>query len=139
MNSEIKQWWCDALESGEYKQGEGQLYCSTNNTFCCLGVLTDIYIKKTGLGMWDGNYFIPLPEEASTLYRTWECRREFYLPLEVAKWAEIQSEFRNPELQIAVIDSEGNNYNLAIENDAHRLSFIEISNLIKQAAIIKIP
>ena len=35
--------WCQALRSGEYKQGEGML-CQ-NNKYCCLGVACDIAEK----------------------------------------------------------------------------------------------
>ncbi len=50
MNNEVKQKWLTALRSGEYKQCKGAL-CRTdfegNLGYCCLGVLTDIYIKET--------------------------------------------------------------------------------------------
>lgn len=51
MNPEIKKEWIDALNSGEYKQG--MVYLKRNNQFCCLGVLCDIYSKKTGKGNWE--------------------------------------------------------------------------------------
>ena len=46
MNQDIKQRWVDALRSGEYEQGRGCLHNSNGNSFCCLGVLTDLYIKE---------------------------------------------------------------------------------------------
>lgn len=48
MNQDIKQRWVDALRSGEYEQGQGCLHDSKYNSFCCLGVLTDLYIKEHG-------------------------------------------------------------------------------------------
>lgn len=39
--------WCNALESGHYKQGSGAL--QAGGCFCCLGVLCDI----SELGDWD--------------------------------------------------------------------------------------
>lgn len=42
MNSEIKAKWVEALRSGRYKQGKGQLKNGTNNSFCCLGVFCEI-------------------------------------------------------------------------------------------------
>ncbi len=45
MNPSIKQAWTKALRSGDYQQGKENL-CS-NGQFCCLGVLTDLYIKET--------------------------------------------------------------------------------------------
>lgn len=50
MNPEVKQKWVDALRSGEYEQGKDWL--KTKRGFCCLGVLTDIYLKETGVGEW---------------------------------------------------------------------------------------
>lgn len=32
--------WVEALRSGEFKQGEGQLLC--NDRYCCLGVLASV-------------------------------------------------------------------------------------------------
>lgn len=46
MNQQIKQRWIEALKSDEYRQGyEGLRH---NDKFCCLGVLTDLYIKENG-------------------------------------------------------------------------------------------
>jgi hypothetical protein len=45
MNASIKQSWIQALRSGEYQQGRESL-CN-NGKFCCLGVLTNLYIQET--------------------------------------------------------------------------------------------
>ena len=45
MNPEIKAQWIQALRSGEYEQDIAQL--RTTAGFCCLGVLTDLYLKET--------------------------------------------------------------------------------------------
>src|SRR5258708_27314920 len=51
MNAEVKKKWVDALKSGEYQQTTGTL--KDNNSYCCLGVLCDLYIKEhTGVS-WD--------------------------------------------------------------------------------------
>ena len=39
--TEHTQKWLDALRSGEYEQGRGQLR-DENNNFCCLGVMCDL-------------------------------------------------------------------------------------------------
>lgn len=44
MHNDIKKQWVKALRSGEYVQGNGCLKDSQNK-YCCLGVLTDIYNK----------------------------------------------------------------------------------------------
>lgn len=48
---EVRKLWVEALRSGEYKQGKGMLK-SEDNEFCCLGVLTDICVKR---GITDEN------------------------------------------------------------------------------------
>ena len=46
MNTQIKQQWVTALRSGEYTQARWNL--QTEQGFCCLGVLCDLYAKETG-------------------------------------------------------------------------------------------
>jgi len=43
MKSEIKQLWIDALRSGDYEQGVGNLH--QVGEYCCLGVLMDLACK----------------------------------------------------------------------------------------------
>lgn len=45
--------WIEALKSGKYKQGEGQLKYSVNKKpqYCCLGVLCDL-AEKDGGAKW---------------------------------------------------------------------------------------
>lgn len=38
--------WVEALRSGEYKQGKGQLAIRKEDTFCCLGVACEIAAKN---------------------------------------------------------------------------------------------
>jgi hypothetical protein len=45
MRKKVKQLWVDALRSGKYEQGRSVL-CSSNNKYCCLGVLTEVYIEQ---------------------------------------------------------------------------------------------
>lgn len=57
MNPEIKERWCNALLSGEYKPGKGVLRRQTevgDLVYCCWGVLCDLYVKETGQ-QWDFN------------------------------------------------------------------------------------
>lgn len=44
MKKKIKEQWIEALRSGEYQQTAGCLH--SENGFCCLGVLTDLYLKE---------------------------------------------------------------------------------------------
>ena len=54
MNKRIKNKWLKALRSGAYKQAKEGLCFSDGKTdsFCCLGVLTDLYLREKGEG-WD--------------------------------------------------------------------------------------
>lgn len=44
MDKKVKKVWVKALRSGKYKKGTGMLKSSSG--YCCLGVLTDIYLKQ---------------------------------------------------------------------------------------------
>lgn len=76
MKEKIKKLWVAALRSGEYKQGKGALIKykvdSSNGiphmykpneetlkgaTYCCLGVLCDLYRKETGMNLWSDTAF----------------------------------------------------------------------------------
>ena len=42
MKKSIAMKWVEALRSGKYKQGTGELHNKKENTYCCLGVLCAI-------------------------------------------------------------------------------------------------
>ena len=71
MNPDIKKEWCERLESGKDTQIQNRLH--NKDGFCCLGVLTDIYIQKHPGERWlesengyyyDGNSIL-LPSKVS--------------------------------------------------------------------------
>jgi hypothetical protein len=108
MNQEIKQRWIKALRSGEYKQGYGNLYhCGK---FCCLGVLTDLYIKEHGL-QWerDSADLWSFEGNGGTLHES------------VQRWAGIPNELPVIRGKSAVVC-----------NDNYKFSFDEIANLIEK-------
>jgi len=98
MNKQIKKQWVEALRSEEYKQGQECLHNPSDNTFCCLGVLCDLYVKDHPDITWEESL------ECNGLNDTLNggyLIREFdggrlingymgYLPNEVVKWAEIK-------------------------------------------------
>lgn len=56
MNQEVKEKWINALRSGNYSQGKHWLCSVTKEgtkSFCCLGVLTDLYIKENPGEDWE--------------------------------------------------------------------------------------
>lgn len=112
MNPQVKKKWIDALRSGHYKQGFEVLRYEEDKTYCCLGVLSDLYFQSHQLE-WD--YF---PSEELP------CNR-------VCKWAGIDS---NPtvitktiKVGIPVVMKNS----LAEFNDEGH-SFEEIANLIEE-------
>lgn len=59
MDKRIRTQWVKALRSGKYKQGRGQL--KDGNTFCCLGVLCDLFRKSKSNGeeeQWENDVFM---------------------------------------------------------------------------------
>lgn len=79
MKKDIAYKWIDALESDEYKQTQG--YLKTDNGFCCLGVLCDLYLKEHGKEWSEGR----LPH----LYTIDEA--EAGLPQSVMDWSGVQT------------------------------------------------
>ena len=112
MNPQIKQKWVSALRSGEYQQGQ---YClRTDNGFCCLGVLCDLYGKENNVE-WDlvndgGNYEFQYKEES--------------LPISVMEWAGVEND--NPYI---IGDTGGTS--LSLLNDSGS-TFNEIADLIEE-------
>jgi hypothetical protein len=126
MYQEIKEKWCTALESGDYVQGKNQLRNVSEKveSFCCLGVLTDIFIKETGEGEWDTDGF--KLSSRSIVFKN-DC-----LPYVVMVWAGLNADnplVDNPLKSIASVIS------LAALND-HGFPFKEISKVIKTSIFL---
>ena len=51
MKTEIATLWTQALLSGDYSQAQKQL--RKDDSFCCLGVLCDLFKKETKTGEWE--------------------------------------------------------------------------------------
>lgn len=60
MNKRIKRLWIKALRSGKYQQKQSALRVIEDGTvsYCCLGVLCEVYRGATGKGKWEGSGFI---------------------------------------------------------------------------------
>jgi hypothetical protein len=76
VNKQLKAAWIDALRSGEYEQGDGQL--QKGNRFCCLGVLC-LAAEKIGFaeaerfdGQLRGMYITGQPEPIKRGVRAFE-------------------------------------------------------------------
>ena len=93
MSKYWKEAWLDALRSGEYKQCRGALRKVKGKTesFCCLGVLTDLVIKdNSNCGEWrdNKNYF-----NSSIGLHTLD---HLGLPSLVKSYVELSSDFYSP-------------------------------------------
>ena len=111
MNQEIKRRWIEALRSGQYKQGKSCLR-GLDDTFCCLGVLTDLYVQEHGKKWIQSSNF-------NCNFFTFDGEGGV-LPRSVIKWAGIY--YENPVI---------GDFNLATFNDQGK-SFTEIADLINQ-------
>ena len=111
MNPEIKQRWIEALNSDEYKQTKECLRDSTG--FCCLGVLTDLYVKEHNQdwSLSDNGYY-----SYNSLSST--------LPFEVETWAGLDD--FDPHFY-----TDNTKVYLSILNDAG-YTFKEIAQIIEE-------
>lgn len=120
MNKEVKAKWLKALRSGKYKQGDSYLR-RKDGTYCCLGVLCDIYKKETGEGHWDGSRF-----------NVGSYGNSEIPPSKVAEWAGLEDS--NPKVSVPKKGSFG----LTFLNDGDedekikKHSFKEIANIIEK-------
>jgi hypothetical protein len=112
MNPEIKALWVAALRGGKYKQGKNKLR-SSDNEFCCLGVLCNLHAQAH-------------PEIAAMNDIPGEyCGEEDVLPPIVACWAELD---RNPNVHL----TKFGNTNLAELNDTYVFSFRKLATVIEK-------
>lgn len=122
MNPEVKEQWLAALRSGEYSQGIGVLR-RADDTYCCLGVLTDLAVKAGVVPEWQQLEF---------------GRQEYYIPHETARdidnalpphkvreWAGLESQ--NPHVKV-----DGKSRTLAGCNDDGDHDFNQIADLIEE-------
>jgi hypothetical protein len=118
MNPVVKERWLAALRSGEYKQGKD--FLCKDGCHCCLGVLTDIYLKEHGLE-WNtpNEYYVGYHFDGS----------QGILANKVSDWAGLDD--NNP----LVFTGDGENLSLSSLNDGEygdRYSFEEIADLIEK-------
>ena len=122
MKKEIAEKWVQALRSGEYKQGSDVLHNTSNNTYCCLGVLCDIYQKEGNKfnSVSEGSWGVQTDNGFENLPATFFDDRPDVLPEVVMKWADISC-------------SSGSfgDSNLAALNDDDGYTFDEIATVIE--------
>lgn len=123
MNKEIKELWVKALS--HYKQGKS--FLREGDTYCCLGVLCDLFSKESG---------IPWKEDAIGREGVYSFMgSNSYLPEKVREWADLKS--KNP-----IVLSDGTELGITDLNDGHSIphadesvppkSFEEIAKIIEE-------
>lgn len=123
MNARVKELWLAALRGGEYVQGKGTL-CREGKEFCCLGVLTDIYVKETGQ-KWITFHESDADDDCYELIE-WEFDDEAeLLPKVVARWAGL------PDMDVEVPLENGRTKCLASYNDCGA-TFEQIADAIER-------
>ncbi len=153
MNQEIKALWVAALRSGDYKQQTNGVLCDINpdtkeEKWCCLGVLTDLYVK-----LYPEELIITNENNRYKGYRSPNeiMENAWYLHGKVKDWAglkstggnfeqEIQEQNVHNELKAELEMKNKHNYletghltmsSLALVND-NGCSFSEIAQIIEK-------
>jgi hypothetical protein len=88
MNQQVKEKWITALRSGEYTQARE--FLRTDYGYCCLGVLTDLYLKEVN------EQWVPFGNHTT-------------IPILVAIWADISQ--NSEDVLIQMNDTEGRTFN----------------------------
>lgn len=124
MKPEIKEKWLTALRSDEYKQARNQL--KVGDSFCCLGVLCDIYAREVGEKWYDESGDLNDHQfDASVLLAT-----NGSLPYRVMTWAEFPTTSGSLPLCNSRDNDEGL-YSLITANDIDNMDFPKIADLVQ--------
>ena len=102
MNEQVKEKWLSSLRSGDYKQTKNYLH--TDNGFCCLGVLCDLYGKEHNVE-WN------LVEDEDHNYYRFQ-NHPASLPFSVMEWAGVES--HNPSIpgtSLVGLNDNGSTFN----------------------------
>lgn len=131
MKEHIKDIWVEALRSGKYNQGKG--FLKTDNGFCCLGVLCDIYAKTQKKRGFQRSHADPSVFQITGVGgNTYGHRRILTKipPDHIYKWAGM-----SPYIKTLYNVKIGNNLHritsLAELNDSGKYSFDEIASVIE--------
>ncbi len=131
MNPKVKEMWVNALLSGDYEQGTGNL--KSSNGFCCLGVLCDLYAKEHNENWEPAPKFLGIDEENPKPTDYWNFDEESeFLPIKVMQWAGLKSNC--PEIQFCDLedDEELNYTNTVAELNDDGMNFRQIARLIQE-------
>ena len=147
MKAEIKQQWIDALRSGEYQQGTGDLHTmyptgingEVVERFCCLGILSLMCEKAGAVTSNEG-------ERTGHQVAYGNTGETAYLPQEVIDWAGLEyegyreyppSKAEEPKGVLTSGTREGrylDGVSLSVMNDSGH-SFEEIAQVIEDQVV----
>jgi hypothetical protein len=108
MKRSIARKWSKALESGEYKQGFGQL--RRGDKFCALGVLCNLHAQE--------HPEIAAKEKVKSRYMGASAK----IPFDVMEWAGMNSSNDSITLYNTIVDM----------NDTEKMPFGEIAKVIRK-------
>lgn len=101
MKEKVKKWWIEALESDAYFQNKSKLKVidpeDGETKYNALGVLCDIFIKKTGNAQWYEAY----NESDNNIFAIFDKKRNSsicFLTELIQEWAELE--------EVPIIDDE---------------------------------
>lgn len=80
MKPEVKKKWLEALRSGKYKQDRG--YLKTDEGYCCLGVLCDVYRKEKKKKLWQKHEGVGSKPDTYAMFD-----ERMVLPHQIREWA----------------------------------------------------
>ena len=135
MNERIKEVWLTALRGGKLKQGYGKLF--QNKKYCCLGVLTKLYIKECGakVDFKQEDWEVTTTTNAERTDYLWN-EFEGCLTPEVAKWAGLRGKNRtDPEIKgisLSTHNDGAEGHTWTGRNEVPRKTFKEIADLIEK-------
>lgn len=119
MNARVKKIWIEALESGKYEQGQGTL--REEDSFCCLGVLCDLYHDEVDDEDW---CYVEDDQWNPEGYFTFLDNSDV-LPQAVMDWAGMDS--ANPIVNVGIDNAD----TLADVND-NGMAFQDIAQIIRK-------
>lgn len=123
MKPEIKEKWIDALRNGTYTQCKGQL--KKDSSFCCLGVLTDLYVMEV-----QGEWRIRTRDQHLKPTEKVQLENNACLSDPVKKWAGLDDNQDDPVFFAEV--GEVHEYSAITANDDDGKSFAEIADLVEK-------
>lgn len=149
VNAEALDKFLEALESGEYRQGQQRLHTISDDSMCCLGVATSVLGPECGVVLRDVQ---PRRENISHQYMVEQNGDVYYvlMPPAVTKYLGIPEKFLEPGniagdtiLVPREEEDDGHDFDFYIRNGADMVavsslndqgySFTEIARRIREA------